>query len=298
MQKVGKLEYKAGTKEEFLPGFDAGFPCISSLYAIPQGDAAPWHWHPAVELFYIERGCLEYTTPSQRRLFHTGSGGVLMPNVPHKTRGCQTVPGDTQLLHLFAPVLISGQPGSRIEEKYVLPLLTRTELLILDPSDSEHGPILELIRESFQLLSQTPGYELLLREMLSRIWLALAGLEQEHTSAAVARTSELIRQMMIYVHGNYSRKLSVEELARSVNISPRMCYKLFRKHLNVSPMEYVNSCRVQVASRMLAQTEESVTAIAAECGFHTGSYFTGVFQKLTGKTPREYRKALRQEETG
>ena len=296
MRKVGKLEYKAGTKEEFLPGFDAGFPCISSMYTIPQGDAAPWHWHPAVELFYMEQGCLEYVTPSQRRLFRTGSGGVLMPNVPHMTRGCRTVPGDTQLLHLFVPVLISGQPGSRIEEKYVLPLLTRTELVTLDPGEPEHGPILELIRESFQLLPDTPGYELLIREMLSRIWLAVAGLEQPHTSAAAVRTSELIRQMMIYIHGNYSRKLSVDELARSVNISPRMCYKLFRKHLNVSPMEYVNSCRVQVASRMLEQTEESVSAIAEECGFRTGGYFTEVFQKLTGKTPRDYRKAVRQEE--
>ena len=295
MQKVGKLEFKVGTKEELLSGFDAGFPCISSLYAIPQGNAAPWHWHPAVELFYIEQGCLEYVTPSRRQLFRTGSGGVLMPNVPHMTRGCQTVPGDTQLLHLFAPVLISGHPGSRIEEKYVMPLLTRTELVTLDPGEPEHEPILELIRESFKLLPETPGYELLLRAMLSRIWLALAGLEQERESVAVARTSDLIRQMMIYIHGNYSRKLPVDELARSVNISPRMCYKLFRKHLNVSPMEYVNSCRIQVASRMLAQTEETVTAIAAECGFRTGAYFSEVFQKLTGKTPSDYRKSVRQE---
>lgn len=296
MQKVGKLEYKAGTKEEFLPGFDAGFPCISTLYAIPQGDAAPWHWHPAVELFYIEQGCMEYVTPSQRRLFRTGSGGVLMPNVPHMTRGCQTAPGDTQLIHLFEPVLISGHRGSRIEEKYVLPLTTRTELAAFDPSDPDHAAILELLRESFQLSPEDPGYELLLRNMLSKIWLKLAGLNHESTSPALVRTSELIRHMMIYVHGNYSRKLSVEELARSVNISPRMCYKLFREHLRVSPMEYVNSCRVQVASRLLTQTEESITAIAGECGFRTSGYFTEVFQKATGKTPRDYRKAAHQEE--
>ena len=298
MQKVYGVEFKPGTKEELLPDYAADFPCISTWCAIPELNTAPWHWHPVVELFYVEKGCLEYVTPSQHRVFHTGSAGLLMPNVPHTTRYHQPEPDDIQLLHLFDPVLISGQQASRIEEKYVLPLTTRVELLALEPDNPAHSPILQRIRESFQLSPEEPGYEILLREHLSRIWLSLYGIREESIqNQASARTSELIRQMMVYIHGHYCEKLTVDDLARAVNISQRMCYTLFQKHLNTTPTEYINSCRIRVACRMLTQSEESITAVAAACGFRSGSYFTQIFQQATGRTPRDYRKAAHQEDT-
>lgn len=293
MIQAVKLEFKSNTKEELLPGFDSAFPCISTKYSIPEGDAAPWHWHPTVELFYIEKGCLEYVTPSQRQVFHTGFAGILMPNIPHKTYGHQTETGDTQLLHLFEPSLIAGQPRSRIEEKYVLPLTSRTELLMLDPGKASHSLILDLIRESFQLSQEEPGYEILLRDLLSRIWLNLKPENSELRHSP--RTSELIRQLMIYIHGHYTGKMTVDALARSVNISERMCYKLFQTHLNMTPMEYVNSCRIRMACQLLSLTEEPITAIASACGFRSGSYFTQIFQSATGQTPRDYRKNRQQE---
>lgn len=296
MQQVGKLIYKPGTKEELLPAYDKDFPCISTRYTIPKGNAAPWHWHPTLELFYIEKGSIEYITPTRSRLFSTGSGGLLMPDVPHMTRGCQGDPGDTQLLHLFDPVLISGSPGSRIEKKYVLPLIEGTELLVLEPGRAEHREILTLLRESFCLSGEEPGYELKLRALLSRIWLKLCALtaEQEPPGMQI-RTSEMIRQMLIHIHGHFSGKLTVADLAEVVCISERLCYKLFQKHLHMTSMEYINSVRVQTACRMLAQSETPVTDIAAACGFHSGSYFSRIFQQTTGQTPRDYRKASRQE---
>ena len=293
MRPVGKLEYKSNSKEELLPGFDADFPCISTRYTIPEGEAAPWHWHPTIELFYIEKGCLEYSTPSQQRIFYTGFAGILMPNVPHTTRGIQSTQGDTQLLHLFESALISGQAGGRIAEKYVLPLISRTELVVVDPRREAHQPILQLIRESFQLSVDTPGYELLLRDLLSRIWLLLE--PDPKDCLPCQRTSELIRQMLIHIHGHYTQKLTVKDLAQAVNVSERMCYKLFQAHLKITPMEYINNCRIRTACQMLAQTEEPITGIASACGFHSASYFTQFFQRTIGQTPRDYRKNVRQE---
>ena len=224
MQKVGKLEYKSGTREEALPGFDPAFPCITSCYEIQSGEAMPWHWHPAVELFYIAEGTLEYITPTQRRVFTAGSGGILMPNIPHMTQGIRTGPEDVQLLHLFEPVLISGQPGSRVEEKYVLPLVTGAELIGLDPEDRTHSLLLDRLRESFRLSPEEPGYELLLRDALSRIWLSFLSMAPGQRDSRSQHTSELIRQMMVCIHDRYREKLSVEEIARSVHISQRLCY--------------------------------------------------------------------------
>ena len=292
MQKAGKLEYKEGTREEELPGFDPAFPCITTCYEIPRGDAAPWHWHPAVELFYISEGTLEYITPNRHLVFSAGSGGIVMPNIPHRTIGS----GGIQLLHLFEPVLISGHIGSRMEAKYVLPLTAGEEMILLDPGKTDHLPILDRLRESFRPEPEETGYELILRNALSSIWLELLRLQPDQGNSAGRRASALIRQMLIYIREHHREKLNVETLAKSVHISPRMCYKLFQKHLQVSPMAYVNHCRVQSACRMLRQTEAPISEIAAACGFRNGSYFTQVFQEATGLTPREYRKQVQQEE--
>ena len=65
----------------------------------------------------------------------------------------------------------------------------------------------------------------------------------------------------------------------------------------MSPMEYVNGCRIRAACRMLHQTEMPISDIAVACGFRTGSYFTQVFQEAMGTAPKDYRKAAQQEET-
>lgn len=296
MHQVKGMRFKPGSREELLPDFDPAFPCVTSRFLFPEGDACPWHWHGAMELFYIESGCLEYVTPSGRRTFHCGSGGLLMPNIPHMTRGIQVSSGDAQVLHLFDPLLISGHRGSRIETEYVLPLLSRAELIALDPREEGHGPILELLRSSFSIPAEEPGYELRLRSALSQIVLELFRLPlAEPDSRPPARTSELIRQLMIYIHGHYAEKLTVSELARAVCVSERVCYNLFQKHLNMTPMEYVTSCRIQVACRILAQSEEPITAIASACGFSSGSHFSQVFHQTTGMTPRQYRTAAQTE---
>ena len=71
MYYINKIEFKTDSKEEFLPGFSTGFPYMASramLEQYPDGQV-PWHWHNALELFYMEKGSIDYYTP----------GGFLRP---------------------------------------------------------------------------------------------------------------------------------------------------------------------------------------------------------------------------
>ena len=133
MIKVCAVELKPGSNEELLPNYGESFPHITSHSVFDRGYRSPWHWHKAAELFYLEKGSLEYITPSQHHIFHAGSGGFINSNVLHKAVGYGDA-GDNYL-HLFDPVLISGSPGSSIERKYVLPLImsSQTEMIVLNP---------------------------------------------------------------------------------------------------------------------------------------------------------------------
>ena len=72
MKNIHNIEFYNDSKEELLPGFANDFPYIASRAELDNyaGRYVPWHWHKAVELFYMESGSLEYDTPG---------GGVLFP---------------------------------------------------------------------------------------------------------------------------------------------------------------------------------------------------------------------------
>ena len=88
MQNIRSLQFHAGSREELLPGFSPDFPYISSRAEIHRYEErfVPWHWHAAVELFYLERGALEYRTTGQRILFPEGSAGFVNSGILHMTR--------------------------------------------------------------------------------------------------------------------------------------------------------------------------------------------------------------------
>ena len=67
MKKVSKISFYTGSREELLPGFTPKFPYISSCSDITKypGHFCPWHWHPAVELFYLKHGPIEYNSRTE-----------------------------------------------------------------------------------------------------------------------------------------------------------------------------------------------------------------------------------------
>ena len=79
MKKVSQISFYTGSREELLPGFTSKFPYISSCSDITKhpGHFCPWHWHPAMELFYLKQGSLEYNTPGSRILLAEGCGGLI-----------------------------------------------------------------------------------------------------------------------------------------------------------------------------------------------------------------------------
>ncbi|MPN13731.1 hypothetical protein SDC9_161055 [bioreactor metagenome] len=138
----------------------------------------PWHWHKELELFYVESGSLEYTTPGGKIMFPAGSGGLVNANVLHTTSPCPGAGKTVQLLYLFDPSLIAGAPGGRIERQYVTPLISNTAaaLLVLRPDCPAHTKALQQLSRSFCLNQTGTAYELQLRSVLSALWVTLLGL--------------------------------------------------------------------------------------------------------------------------
>lgn len=295
MKSIQRIELNDVSREEILPGLEPAFPYMATCAELDRylQPFTPWHWHRAVELFYIKSGCLEYATPKGTWQFPAGSGGFVNSNVLHTSRFQPGAESNLQWLHLFDPVLLAGEHGSRVETKYILPLTTApgAALIPLYPGDEAARGILEEIQSAFALNEGEWGYELKLREALAKIWLELLELARPSIEQGGRREADdKIKSLMVYIHEHYQEPLTVEQLALHCHISKRACFRLFRDALRMTPMEYLQSCRLQKACQMLANTREPVTQIAYGCGFGSGSYFGKVFRETYGRTPLEYRR--------
>lgn len=298
MNNVSTIEFHAGSKEELLPGFESDFTYIASRAELDKFTErfVPWHWHKAVELFYIESGLLEYCTPKGKVLFPAGSGGMVNSNILHMTRPLTQLDKNIQFLHIFDASFIAGQQGSRIEQKYITPITaaSQLEIIALYPDNAAHTQVLDNIRSSFHLSEKDFGYEIKLRSVLADIWLQLLSitkplLEEKNASNKI---NDKIKMMMIYIHDNYMKKLTISEIATASYSSERECFREFHDNLHMTPVEYIRNYRIQMACHMLARSRESITNIGHACGFESSSHFGKVFREYIGCTPLEYRRKM------
>lgn len=296
MEHVRSIEFRNESKEELLPNFEADFPYISSCAELDHfiGCSVPWHWHKEVELFYIQKGVLEYYTPNGKAVFKAGSGGLVNSNILHTTKPQDGIRGTTQLEHIFDTSLISGRHGSLIEQKYVAPITSspQIEVLAASPEDPAHAELLTLISQSFLLSKNDYAYEIRLRAMLSEIWCRFLDLSEpiRKENGICQKTDVKIKAMMIWIHEHDSEKLTTAEIAASAFISERECFRTFRDCLHMTPMAYVSSYRLQKACRLLVESNESITDISLMCGLGSSSYFGKIFRESKGCTPVQYRR--------
>lgn len=93
-----------------------------------------------------------------------------------------------------------------------------------------------------------------------------------------------------YIQENYLQIQSLDEIAKHFDISKSYLCRIFKKHTGLTVITYLNSLKIQEASRLLVETEKSVEEICKLCGFQNRIYFTRAFKQFMECTPTEKRK--------
>lgn len=113
---------------------------------------------------------------------------------------------------------------------------------------------------------------------------------QNACPAATAAMDHRIGRAMEFLTHNLSHKLNLRQIAAHAGISTAQLTRLFRRHVNCSVGEYLEALRLNRAKQLLDHTSLTICAIAWEVGFDNPFYFSARFRRMTGLSPREYRR--------
>ncbi|PWM74499.1 MAG: hypothetical protein DBX59_03680 [Bacillota bacterium] len=99
-----------------------------------------------------------------------------------------------------------------------------------------------------------------------------------------------LKKILTYINNNYAWNITLEEIARECHYSESYVRHVFKEKTDTTIGNYVTTLRVAKAKNMLKNTALSVSEIAADVGYSEPNYFTNVFRKATGVSPKQYRK--------
>ena len=100
-----------------------------------------------------------------------------------------------------------------------------------------------------------------------------------------------IYEITAYIHSHYEDPVSLNSLSDMFYISPSYLSREFKRVTHFNLTSYIQMTRIRNAQYRLSATDSKITEIASDCGFTSFSQFNRIFNRVTGKSPREYRNA-------
>ncbi|MBD3243031.1 MAG: helix-turn-helix domain-containing protein [Chitinivibrionales bacterium] len=262
------------------------------------------HAHDFVELVYVRSGSGLHWHNTLRHSVYAGDCYVILPGDEHTYRSTSklwitNVLFYPEILEPYRETLLAC-PGFR--RFFTTEPLFREESsfrhkLHFSLSNQQRMTVLldELEREQRE---RGDAYQVTCAGLFMQIVVLLSrAFDRTFETGNVRRQFEgkddLVSAAIAYLEKNYTADMRVEDIARSVFISPSRLSHVFKETTGISLFDYLTRTRIDRACRLLTETDQSITSIAFSLGYHDAAYFTRLFSKNTGLSPSAYRKNCR-----
>lgn len=225
----------------------------------------PRHQNDSWEMFYCTQGSAKFIFDDLELTYRAGDVIVIPPDTPH------------------AHILSEGAGSVCLN-------ITNATLAFRYPAvfqDDGNQSLLHLFRDAHYLFHSDAEYRAALLP-------AYGQLLSQHVNSRRASSprSLLVEEIAQNIVQNYTNpNYELDELLKSAPYCYDYLCRLFRQELNTTPHKYLANLRLQAAADILrAGSSGSVTEIARMCGYHDPLYFSRMFKKKYGVSPREYAK--------
>ncbi|MFD1886630.1 helix-turn-helix transcriptional regulator [Paenibacillus wenxiniae] len=162
------------------------------------------------------------------------------------------------------------------------------QYMVLSDPEEVYYTLKSLVLELDQRSMNSMLSELLFAQLLVRI----ARLWHEHEQSRLSQSERYVRHSIEFMRQNYDRSIRMEQIAAAVNVHPGYLHRVFRKHMETTPTDYLNTLRMEKAMMLLGSTDIPIAEIADYVGVSSRQYFHLLFKKHTSQTPADYRTAM------
>ena len=271
------------------------FPFLVSYQCLSEYDSM-WHCHPEIEITYVKEGSMHYRI--NNRSFHLKEGDIIFCNSNALHSGEMENQEDCSYIPItFDPKLIYGFFQSTICTRYVDPVIQNLAVCAvhIDYSEKWHETFRDRMLEVISLDKQKPDfYELDISIRMQLLWrLLVEHLPHQPVSTTSDFTEyERIRRILSYIEQNYMNQITLDDISEHIHLCESECTRLFKRHMNTTLFSFLQEYRIERSLEYL-NTKESISSIAEKTGFSDSNYYSKVFSKIKGCSPREYRKNLK-----
>ncbi|MDQ8005922.1 MAG: AraC family transcriptional regulator [Pedobacter sp.] len=274
------------------PSFGSSF-YYSKYQQNANNKAHVWHYHPEIEMVFVNGGTGKRQIGSHISYFTEGDLILIGSDLPHCGFTDETTGNINEVVIQMKPDFLGSSFLKLKETKGIANLFEKAKYGIAFGADTIKlvGPILEKMNNMWPFeklmallgvlreLEQAPDYKLLNAQNFS--------LEMQ------AQDNDRINMVFNYVKDHFTEEISLDQIAEMASMTvPAFC-RYFKKMTKKTFTKFVNEYRVVHASKLLAEKPTSISNISYESGFHNFSHFNKIFKEFTGKSASQYRKELK-----
>ena len=247
------------------------------------------HWHSEIELIRVLKGKLNVKLYNREYIVKEHEFIVVNSETVHGAYAIDECVYECIVLHME---LLSVQDSGC---RYFIESILNQENRITEHIESNNTEFSDAINKLFNTMkTRSSGYKF---KVIGALYELFGIIIDNHMYSIVSETSipndnniPKLKNVLSYIRSNYDKPITLDDMASCAGISPKYFCSLFRKMTRKSPVEYLNSYRIERASRKLLNSDLSITEIAYGCGFNDLSYFIKTFKQLKGVTPSHFRK--------
>lgn len=282
-----------------IPNLEIITPSFGSSFSITKYDENAknntnhWHYHPEIELVYINGGSGKRQVGNHISYYKDGDLLLIGSNLPHCGFTNEETGNKKETVIQMKPDFLGNDFFEISEMKNVRNLFNQAKSGI-----SFKGETKKIIGEKMEALEEQSQLERLLSMLNILNELELSDESQilnaeGFTMEMQMQDNDRINIIYNYVKDHFQENICLEEIAEKVSMTvPSFC-RYFKKTTHKTFTKFVNDYRLVHASKLLAEKPISVTEICFESGFNNFSHFNKSFREFTGKSASQYRNELR-----
>lgn len=272
----------------------AEFPYNTYLCSIPLDFSfVPTHWHEEMEVIVIKKGTGRVSVDLVAAEVSAGDIIFILPGQLHSIEQIRGLSMEYENI-FFKPSLLHTINQDLCYRDFLQPFFNGMIgfSALITPDHPDHARLSFCIEQLDKLCDQRPaGYQLAVKGLLFQLFfLLISPNSQRQLNPKAKKFLDKIKLILSYIQENYSRSISIKEIADFCYYSESHFMKFFKDCMGVSFTHYLNDYRLQIAAGLLKETEETILDVATATGFENLSYFNRAFKKKYGMTPGQYRK--------